>query len=97
VTKLKAMKKEECAAEVVALAATSVEDAAVVLPSLKPGYARAALAALTPDVVGLVLAAMDADEIATSLSAMVRVGAPIVVTTLPDLHPTHRMPTRLRA
>ena len=75
VAKLKVMKKEECAAEVVALAAKSVDDAAVVIPNLKPGFARAALGALTPDVVGLVLAAMDADEIATSLSAMVRVGA----------------------
>ena len=75
VAKLKAMKREECAAEVVALAAKSVDDAAVVIPSLKPGFARAALASLSPDVVGLVLAAMDADEIATSLSAMVRGGA----------------------
>jgi Mg/Co/Ni transporter MgtE len=72
VASLKAMKKEDAAKELVALAAKSIDDCAIVLPSVKPGYARAALTAMDPAVVGELLADMDADEIATCLSAMVR-------------------------
>jgi hypothetical protein len=67
VADLRAMTRDAAAAAVQKL---SAEDAATVLPAIKPGYARAAFNGMTPEQAGATLSVMSSDEIATSLSAM---------------------------